>query len=180
MATLAVACVFATSPRIALEETIGTDDPVGLAVDDGLAWDSGDSVAGDPGATADELGEPDVELSPGGIQCTPVVCGAAPLPWSDADVRDALDGQPVMTQRIVFCEVGRSGIYDPYAVGSRGEIGPAQLLPGPGNGLAIFYRWGFTEPNNPYQAVAFINRVQREGMLGSQYPRTSRGCAGSV
>jgi hypothetical protein len=100
--------------------------------------------------------------------------------WTDAHVRDALVGQPVMTRRIVFCEIGRSGTYDPYAIGPKGELGPAQLLPGRDNGLAIFYRWGFDEPHNPYQAVEFINRVQAERMLGSQYPRTRLGCPGSI
>jgi len=103
-----------------------------------------------------------------------------PIRWTDADVRDALDGQSVMTRRIVFCEIGRSGAYDPYAIGPKEEIGPAQLLPGPDNGLAIFYRWGGEDPHSPYEAVRFINRVQAERMLASQYPRTRFGCPGSI
>lgn len=95
------------------------------------------------------------------------------------DVVAALEGQSVMVRRIIYCEVGRSGRYDPYAVGSSGEVGPAQLLPGAGNGLAIFYRWGFSDPNSPAESVAFVNEVIRRDMLGSQYPRTSRGCEGS-
>jgi hypothetical protein len=132
-------------------------------------------LAEDADELADSL-DAAVDAGDGGSEPADV---ARPLRWTDADVRAALSGQPVMTRRIIFCETGRSGTYDPYAVGSRGEVGPAQLLPGLGNGLAIFYRWGFTEPNNPYEAVAFVNRVQAEGLLGSQYPRTSRGCVGS-
>jgi hypothetical protein len=110
----------------------------------------------------------------------PTARGDVVARWTDADVRDALSDASLMVQRIIYCEVGRSGAYDPYAVGSLGEIGPAQLLPGSGNGLAIFYRWGFVDPNSPYEARAFIERVITERMLGSQYPRTSQGCAGSV
>jgi hypothetical protein len=99
--------------------------------------------------------------------------------WTDADVRAALAGRATMVRRIIYCEVGRSGVYDPYAVGRAGEVGPAQLLPGRGNGLSIFYSWGFDEPNNPWQAVAFVERVIERGMLHSQYPRTSLGCPGS-
>jgi hypothetical protein len=121
-----------------------------------------------------------VELDEAGVQCDHERCHVAGTPWTDADVRAALVGRSVMVRRIIFCEVGRSGEYRPYAVGSLGEIGPAQLLPGRGNGLSIFYGWNFTEPNNPWQAVAFIERVEREGMLRSQYPRTMLGCAGSV
>lgn len=145
--------------------------------------DDGGAAADDVDAAADVDA---VELDDGAVQCAaPDTCWVTtdpptPLPWTDAHVRDALLGQPVMTRRIVYCEIGRSGTYDPYSVGSRGEIGPAQLLPGRGNGLSIFYAWGYSDPHSPYQAVAFINEVQARGMLGSQYPRTSRGCAGSV
>lgn len=110
---------------------------------------------------------------------TPIAAPIVPHRWTHDDVVLALAGQPVMTRRIIFCEVGRSGRYDPYAVGSMGEIGPAQLLPGRGNGLSIFYSWGGVDPHSPYDAVWFVNEVQRRGMIGSQYPRTSRGCVGS-
>jgi hypothetical protein len=132
------------------------------------------------GAGVPDRAGPGVELDDGGVQCIHERCHVAGTPWTDADVRAALVGRSLMVRRIIFCEVGRSGEYRPYAVGSLGEIGPAQLLPGRGNGLSIFYGWNFTEPNNPWQAVAFIERVEREGMLRSQYPRTMLGCAGSV
>lgn len=110
----------------------------------------------------------------------PLAVGLPPgPPWLSAHVVDALAGQPVLVRRILYCETGRSGRYDPYAVGGMGEVGPAQLLPGVGNGLSIFYAWGFTDPTNPYQAVAWVNEVIDRNMIASQYPRTSQGCRGS-
>lgn len=101
--------------------------------------------------------------------------------YTDQDVRDAIDkSQSTMVHRIIYCEVGRSGTYDPYAIGSSGEIGPGQLLPGPSNGLAIFYRLGWTDPYNPYQVVEWLEYLeQRPSMLAQQYPLTRLGCRGS-
>lgn len=137
----------------------------GSDLDDLVGAESAEALVNDDEDPADDL------VLPVGLVRLP--------PWTHAHVVDALIGQVVMVRRIVYCEVGRSGRYNPYAIGGQGEIGPAQLLPGRGNGLSIFYGWGGVDPNSPYEAVIFINRVIREGMLGSQYPRTSLGCAGS-
>lgn len=125
---------------------------------------------------------PDVALP----QFEPMVMGEDgwPLPmgerWAHVDVVLALSGEPLLSQRIVYCEVGRSGSFNPWAVGGMGEIGPGQLLPGRGNGLSIFYAWGFTDPNSPWQVIrGWLREVSARGMMGSQYPRTSLGCLGS-
>lgn len=136
-----------------------------------------------PGGSVDDDGD----SSPGlGDPAGDAVVPAPRPPWTDAHVRDALVDQPRLVRRIIYCEssnrVGAESPslrYDPYARGGLGEVGPAQLLPGRGNGLSIFYSWGGADPNSPYEAVWFVNEVIRRGMVGGQYPRSSVGCQGS-
>lgn len=109
-----------------------------------------------------------------------LITAVAQQTYTDQDVRDAISNKSTIIQRIVYCEVGRSGTYDPYAIGSSGEIGPGQLLPGTNNGLAIFYRLGWTDPYSPYQVVEWLEYLeQRPAMLAQQYPLTRLGCRGS-
>jgi len=96
------------------------------------------------------------------------------------DMLAALEGQPLAVRRIVYCECK----YDPNIIIYRGDgtplyYGCAQLMTGRGNGYDIFQRWGYSNWRDPEQVVAFLNEVTRRGMLGSQYPNTQNGCAGS-
>lgn len=164
------------APSLSLSEFYGAGP--GVAAREAFLADRPDAylISAEADASASELSseveEEEAALAPG-------------PPWTHEHVVDALTGKPVMVRRIIFCEVGRSGRYDPHARGRLGEWGPAQLLPGQGNGLAIFHRWAPAlgiedpDPENPYQAVLFVEEVIRRGMLGSQYPRTSLGCPGS-
>ena len=103
-----------------------------------------------------------------------------PRVFTREDMLAALEGQPVMVQRIVYCECK----YDPNVIRYRRDGSPlyygcAQLMTGRGNGYDIFLRWGFDDWRDPDQVVGFINEVIRRGMLGSQYPNTQHGCPGS-
>lgn len=66
----------------------------------------------------------------------------------------------VLTQ-VVGCETGWT--FDPASVGDGGlSIGAAQLHR---YGLrSTFYAWGYTDPWNPYQAIAFMGRAFNAGM----------------
>ncbi len=92
----------------------------------------------------------------------------------------ALEGQPLVIRRIVYCECK----YDPNIIIYRRDgtplyYGCAQLMTGPGNGYDLFQRWGYSNWRDPDQVVAFLNEVMRRGMLPSQYPNSQHGCAGS-
>jgi len=114
--------------------------------------------------------------------------------FTSDDVIRALDAYelgggayPTMVRRIVYCEcsnrAGPSAVYDPMARVSVGRglelLGCGQLLSGPGNGLAIFTSWGYSDWRDPWQVVSWIDEVIRRGYLDSQYPNTQRGCARS-
>lgn len=60
---------------------------------------------------------------------------------------------------IVRCET--AGTYDPYAVGSQGELGAVQLHPR--GELPRFYAWGYDDPYDPYQAVPFLAQRLLQG-----------------
>jgi hypothetical protein len=122
------------------------------------------------------------------VQYVPAATGEADLSGPESpprvftrdDMLAALEGQPLIIRRIVYCECK----YDPNVIvyrrdGSPLYYGCAQLMTGRGNGYDIFQRWGFTDWRDPEQVVAFLNEVVRRGMLGSQYPRTQYGCPGS-
>lgn len=75
--------------------------------------------------------------------------------YTAADVHAALRTASARARCIVRYEVGGLG-YNPYAVGSQGERGPAQLHP---RGLLPRYlQWsGGDAPENPYKAVPFVD-----------------------
>ncbi len=61
--------------------------------------------------------------------------------------------------RVVSCETAHT--FNPYAVGDWGtSFGAAQLHRG-GNALPIFYAVGYTDPDDPYQAIEFMARAFR-------------------
>lgn len=64
-------------------------------------------------------------------------------------------------------EVGGVG-YNPYARGSQGEQGAAQLHPQ--GKLSEFYGLGYTDPDNPYQAVAYLEDALRRGQANHWSP----------
>lgn len=156
----------------------------GMEVDGGVAsavveW--GDRSGGwtDDAPVAADLGALD------GLADGPGLAELLPLTPHER-VLAALIGRPPMVHRLAYCECsnrgGANAIYNPAARGSLQEEGCAQLLPGRGNGLAIFFRWGYTDPDDPDQAFDFIEDVirGRDGTsLATQYPLTSRGCVGS-
>ena len=87
--------------------------------------------------------------------------------YTAADVHTALRTASPRTACIVRHEVGGWG-YDPYAVGSQGERGPAQLSP---RGLLPdFYRRGYTDPFNPYQAIAYLEWALAAGLARNWSP----------
>jgi hypothetical protein len=62
---------------------------------------------------------------------------------------------------LLDCMAMREATYRPYAVGSRGEQGVAQLK-SPGR-RDDFYARGYTDPFNPYQAIDYQALSIREG-----------------
>lgn len=103
--------------------------------------------------------------------------------WTPADVLAARAVASWCAQMIVDGEVGggvtRNGVryepYDPYSPGALGERGPVQLLPVRGL-LPDFYRQGYTEPENPYEAIPYMDdAVSRRG-LGRHWSTAPRGC----
>jgi len=62
----------------------------------------------------------------------------------------------------VECETG--GTFDPYSVGAAGELGAVQLHPR--YALKDFYRVGYQDPYNPYEAVYFL----AEALAGNRPP----------
>lgn len=99
--------------------------------------------------------------------------------YTREDMLAALEGQPVMVRRIVYCECK----YDPNVVvqlgGGLQYLGCGQLMTGRGNGYDLFLRAGFDDWRDPVQVVGWLNYVIDRGMLNSQYPNTQRGCPGS-
>ena len=157
----------ASQPGDADAAAATVDESADLA-DEPAADDGGDDVAlDDVAAAADEPVAPTLARRP---------------PWTHAHVVDALAGESALLWRIAWCEVGRSGTFNPYAIGGQGERGILQLLPGRGNGLSIFYGAGYSEPEDPYQNVEFFHDVAAGRLRGvtiaNQWPRTSRGCPG--
>ena len=75
------------------------------------------------------------------------------------DVHDALTSATPLVRCIVRAETG--GTYNPYALGAQGERGIAQLHPR--GKLLTFYAQGYTNPNNPWQAIEFLEAQLRQG-----------------
>lgn len=70
-------------------------------------------------------------------------------------------------RRVIACETGQT--YNPYVVGKQGELGPAQLHP---RGLLPeFYKAGYTDPVDPYQALTF---TAQRFLRGDAYKWTCR------
>ena len=81
--------------------------------------------------------------------------------YSADDVRAALEGASAQVRCIVTAEIGGHGL-DPMVRGSAGERGPAQLHP---RGLlADFYRQGFRHPEDPAEAVAYLEGALARGL----------------
>ena len=70
-------------------------------------------------------------------------------------------------QCIVRYEVGGSG-YDPYVVGGQGEQGPVQLHPR--GKLVTFYAAGWTNPQDPDQAISFLEAQLLAGQAEAWSP----------
>lgn len=90
--------------------------------------------------------------------------------FTSEDVRERLENASPQARCIVHYETG--GRYDPYALGAQGERGPAQLHPR--GKLLRFYADGYTNPNDPDQAVTFLEAQLKEGQ-GSAWTPVSRG-----
>jgi len=92
--------------------------------------------------------------------------------YTTDDTHTALTAASTRIACIVHYETG--GTYDPYALGKEQERGIAQLHP---RGLLpLFYSWGYTDPDNPYQAVAFLERALQAGMASHWTAVTHAGC----
>jgi hypothetical protein len=65
---------------------------------------------------------------------------------------------------VARCETGNSWRTD--LIGRQGEVGPFQLLPGRGNGLDTFYRWGYSDPTDWHDASDFAARMFAAGRGG--------------
>ena len=81
------------------------------------------------------------------------------------DVLAAYAAASARAQCIVSWEVGKGGNgyapWDPYAVGRLGEVGPVQLHPQ--FGLVDFYKRGYGNPNNPWEAINYLEMALSEG-----------------
>ncbi len=66
---------------------------------------------------------------------------------------------------LVRSETGNT--YYPYSVGKQGELGVAQLHPR--GELLTFYRYGYTDPYNPSEALDFTARRIQEGNGNAWY-----------
>jgi hypothetical protein len=91
-----------------------------------------------------------------------------PIRFTPEDTLTALQGASRLVRCLVDHEVGGGTAefapYDPTSVGAAGEIGAAQLHP---RGLLNdFYRQGFSNPNNPYEAVQYMEEAIRRGLAG--------------
>lgn len=100
-------------------------------------------------------------LLAGGLGVAPVIADRAE---GEAAIAEAAArwGAPagVMTS-IVHCETG--GQWRTDMVGRQGELGPAQLLPGAGNGLAQFRAMGYADPTSWIESMAFMARTLAAG-----------------
>lgn len=83
-------------------------------------------------------------------------------PWTSDDTLAALEGSP----EIIDCVVRLESQYQPYAIGSAGELGVAQLLPTENGGgqMAEFMEGDWTvvdpadrSPFDPELSVAYLN-----------------------
>lgn len=95
----------------------------------------------------------------------------APVRFTPQDTLDALTTASARTGCVVRYEVGGVG-WNPYAIGRAGEQGAAQLHPQ--GRLGDFYRKGYTDPFDPYQAVAYLDGELAAGRGGAWSP-ISRG-----
>jgi hypothetical protein len=160
-------------------DDLGEDPASGLDSTESATADVVDDTSGEEAVDIAELAEDalaSIEDDGADVQAAAIV----PRAFTHEDMVAALEGQPVMVRRIVYCECK----YDPNVVAYRRDgtplyYGCAQLMTGRGNGYDIFLRWGFEDWRDPAQVVGFINQVIDRGMLASQYPNTRRGCAGS-
>jgi hypothetical protein len=102
----------------------------------------------------------------------------APDRFTATDVHAALEHATARARCIVRAEVGGRG-YDPYAVGSQGERGPAQLHP---RGLlSLYLRWsGGAEPENPYVAIPFLDWALTQGYARHWSPVVLQLCEGGM
>lgn len=100
----------------------------------------------------------------------------SPRLFTPDDVRAAILTGSATARCLITHEVGRGAVrtdragrviaqyapFDPYSVGAAGEIGPAQLHP---RGLLPdFYRQGYDNPNDPFQAVRYIDGALRRNL----------------
>jgi hypothetical protein len=86
-----------------------------------------------------------------------VVLLSGAVTYTPADTLDAIEQASANSgvsaawlKRVIWCE----SKYYPYAVGRAGELGAAQLHPR--GMLPVFYRMGYTNPYNPYDAAHFM------------------------
>lgn len=83
-----------------------------------------------------------------------------PQRWTAADVHRALESASPRARCIVRVEVGGVG-WNPYAVGSAGELGAGQLHP---RGLLPqFQRETGGDPFNPYVVIPWIDQMLARG-----------------
>lgn len=100
-------------------------------------------------------------LLAGGLGVAPVAADRAEGEAAIADAAARWNAPAGLMSSIVHCETG--GRWDPGVIGRQGERGPAQLLPGAGNGLDQFYRLGYADPHDWGQAMDFLARTIAAG-----------------
>ena len=88
------------------------------------------------------------------------------------DTLTALETASPRARCIVRAETG--GTFNPHAVGRQGELGVAQLHPA--GELRTFFRYGYGDPFDPYQAVEFLERRLAEGGARAWSPVLSGMC----
>jgi hypothetical protein len=81
-------------------------------------------------------------------------------PWTSDDVFASMAAHSDVAACVVRYEIGGTG-FDPYARGSAGELGPAQLLPG--GQLDVFMARGYSDPFSPWQSLDFLDDAIARG-----------------
>lgn len=82
---------------------------------------------------------------------------AASVSWTRDDTHEAIVRSAALysvSQSEMDCMVRVESNFDPYAIGSQGELGAAQLHPQ--GALQDFYRRGYTDPFNPTQSMDYL------------------------
>lgn len=103
-------------------------------------------------------------LLAGGLGVAPVAADRADGEAAIAEAAARWGASAATMTSIVHCETG--GRWETGLVGRQGEVGPAQLLPGAGNGLAQFRAMGYADPTSWTESMSFMARTIAAGGRG--------------